>query len=330
MGTGRKIAILGDGAWGTALGLVLCDNGHDVTIWGPFPEQIEAIRNLRENREFLPDVQIPDRIKWSADRAVAAGADVVVFAIPTRFAREVLSSFTGIVRRDTVVVSVSKGLDASTHRRMSQLIAEVWGGSPVALSGPSHAEEVARRIPTAVTAACVDHDKAVEVQRLFSNAAFRVYTSSDIVGVELGGVLKNVIAVAVGVCDGLGFGSNTRAALMTRGLAEIARLGESLGAQASTFSGLSGMGDLIVTCTSKLSRNWKVGEKIGRGEPVSSVLGSTRQAIEGAWNCSAALALARECGVEMPVTAEVHAVLHEGKSPLEAVRSLMMRDVKPE
>ncbi len=329
--TGRCVTILGDGAWGTALGLVLHANGHSVTIWSPFPKQAEAIRDLRENREFLPDVKLPEAIAWSADRSVVESADAVVFAIPTRFARETLASFKGMAPAAAAVVSVSKGLDSESHRRMSQLIEEVWGvRSVVALSGPSHAEEVARRVPTAVTAACGDHERAVEAQRLFSNSVFRVYTSNDVVGVELGGVLKNVIAVAVGVCDGLGFGSNTRAALMTRGLAEIARLGCAMGAQAATFSGLSGMGDLIVTCTSRLSRNWKVGEKIGRGEPVATVLGSTRLAIEGAWNCAAALALARECRVEMPVAAEVHAVLHEGKAPLEAVRSLMMRDVKPE
>lgn len=328
---GRKVTILGDGAWGTALGLVLHANGHRVTVWGPFPEQIETIRGCGENREFLPDVQLPETISWSADRSVVESADAIVFAIPTRFARDTLALFKGKVPAGAGVVSVSKGLDSATHRRMSQLIEEVWGIRAVAaLSGPSHAEEVARRVPTAVTVACGEHARAVEVQRLFTNSAFRVYTSSDVVGVELGGVMKNVIAVAVGVCDGLGFGSNTRAALMTRGLAEIARLGCAMGARTATFSGLSGMGDLIVTCTSRLSRNWKVGERIGRGEPVAGVLGSTRQAIEGAWNCAAALALAHECKVEMPVTTEVHAVLHEGKEPLEAVRSLMMRDVRPE
>jgi glycerol-3-phosphate dehydrogenase (NAD(P)+) len=323
--------ILGDGAWGTALGLVLHDNGHSVTIWGPFPEQIESIRSSRENREFLPGVAIPEAVSWTSDRKAAGDADAIVFAVPTRFAAGVLSSFRGVVRSGADVVSVSKGLDAATHSRMTQIIEAEWGiRAAVALSGPSHAEEVARRVPTAVTVACADASRAVSVQRLFANSSFRVYTSCDVTGVELGGVLKNVIAVAVGVCDGLGFGSNTRAALMTRGLAEIARLGCAMGAQPATFAGLSGMGDLIVTCTSRLSRNWKVGERIGRGEPVESVLGSTRQAIEGAWNCTAALALAGERGVEMPVTAEVDAVLHRGKAPLDAVRSLMMRDVRPE
>jgi glycerol-3-phosphate dehydrogenase (NAD(P)+) len=302
-----------------------------VTIWGPFREQIEAISRARENREFLPDVPIPEAVAWTSDRTAASGADAVVFAVPTRFAAGVLASFKGIVKPGADVVSVSKGLDQATHRRMTQIIEEEWGiRSAVVLSGPSHAEEVARRVPTAVTVACAETVRAVSVQKLFANSSFRVYTSADVVGVELGGVLKNVIAVAVGVCDGLGFGSNTRAALMTRGLAEIARLGCAMGAQAATFAGLSGMGDLIVTCTSRLSRNWKVGERIGRGEPVEGVLGSTRQAIEGAWNCAAALALAEERGVEMPVTAQVDAVLHRGKAPLDAVRSLMTRDVRPE
>lgn len=328
---GRKVVILGDGAWGTALALVLRSNGHDVAVWGPFREQVETIARTRENREFLPGVSIPGEIRWTSDIAVVSGSDAVVFAVPTRFARAVLTSFKGLVPSGADVVSVSKGLDAASHHRMSQVIESEWGIRHVAaLSGPSHAEEVAVRVPTAVTVACADSSRAVSLQKLFANTSFRVYTSADVVGVEFGGVLKNVIAVAVGVCDGLGFGSNTRAALMTRGLAEIARLGCAMGAQPATFAGLSGMGDLIVTCTSRLSRNWKVGERIGRGEPVAAVLGSTRQAIEGAWNCSAALALARDRGVDMPVTAEVYAVLHEGKTPLDAVRSLMLRDVKPE
>jgi glycerol-3-phosphate dehydrogenase (NAD(P)+) len=327
----QRVFVVGDGAWGTALALVLHANGHRVSVWGYLPEQVDTIRRLRENREFLPGVQLPEEVRWTSDASDAGTADVVVLAAPTRFMRGVLQGFRGHVRPDARFVSVAKGLDPSTLQRMSVLAGEVLGLGPVAaLSGPSHAEEVARRVPTAVTVACSDAATAVHLQRMFSNAFFRVYTSADVVGVELGGTLKNVIAVGVGVSDGLGFGSNTRAALMTRGLAEMTRLGCAMGSSPATFAGLSGMGDLIVTCTSRLSRNWKVGERIGRGEAVEAVLGSTRQAVEGVWNCAAALRLAATCGVQMPVTVEVNAVLQGGKTPLDAVRSLMLRDVKPE
>lgn len=323
---------MGDGGWGTALALVLHENGHAVTVWGPFPDQVVAIREAGENRLFLPGVPLPQAIRWTADRKEAVeGADVVVLASPTKFMRQVLEGFAGLLPPDARVVSVAKGLDPRTHQRMTEVAESVLGRRSVAaLSGPSHAEEVARRVPTAVTIACRAAAVAGELQRLFTNPFFRVYTTEDVIGVELGGSLKNVIAVAVGVSDGIGFGHNTRAALITRGLVEIMRLGRALGASPSTFSGLSGMGDLIVTCTSRLSRNWSVGHRIGRGESVASVVGGSRMAIEGVWNCSTALAVARERNIQVPVTAEVHAVLHEGKSPRDAVKSLMMRDLKPE
>jgi glycerol-3-phosphate dehydrogenase (NAD(P)+) len=327
-----RVAVLGDGGWGSALALVLNENKHDVTVWCPFPEQVEAIRAARENRAFLPGVPLPESIRWTADRkAAVSGADVVVLASPTKFMRPVLESFAGLISEGARLVSVAKGLDPKTHQRMTEVAESVLGRRAVAaLSGPSHAEEVARRVPTAVTVACRDNAVARDLQKLFTNGFFRVYTSDDVIGAELGGMLKNVIAVAVGVSDGIGFGNNTRAALITRGLAEIMRLGCALGARRETFSGLSGMGDLIVTCTSRLSRNWSVGYRVGQGESVESVVGGSKLAIEGVWNCATAVAVARERNVEVPVSAEVYAILNEGKSPRDAVKSLMMRDLKPE
>lgn len=328
----KKVAIIGNGGWGTALGLVCSENGHDVTIWGPFPDEIASIVRERRNTLFLPDVPIPDGISWTADRKQAVqAADFVVLAVPTRYFRPVLESFANVVPSSSLLVTVAKGLDTDSHERMSSVTADILGHAPVAaLSGPSHAEEVARGIPTAVTVACEDVERGIAFQDLFSNAHFRIYTSDDVVGVELGGALKNVIAIAVGVSDGLGFGDNTRAALITRGLAEMTRLGTALGASPATFAGLSGMGDLIVTCTSKLSRNRAVGERIGRGEKVDDIIAGMKQAVEGVWNSACASALAREHNIDMPVTAEVRAIIHEGKDPRDAVSSLLSRSVKPE
>lgn len=328
----RKIAIIGDGGWGTALALVLNGNGHKVAAWGPFPEHIRSVVENRENREFLPGIALPPGIEWTADRKGAVnGADVVVLAVPSRFYSDVVSSFAGLIPDSCRLVNVAKGLDENTHERMSRVAERLLALGPVAvLSGPSHAEEVARGIPTALVMACSDPTVGEELQTLFAGSRFRVYTSDDVLGVELGGTLKNVIAIAVGVSDGLGFGDNTRAALITRGLAEITRLGVALGARPTTFAGLSGMGDLIVTCTSRHSRNRGVGERIGRGETVDAILGSTAQATEGIWNCAAARSMARELAVEVPITEEVYAIVHEGKSPASAVASLLEREARPE
>jgi len=328
----EKIAILGDGGWGTALSLVLQRNGHAVTVWGPFPEQIERTRAHRENLSFLPGVELPADISWTADRRAAVdGAELAVLAIPTKYFREVAGSFASLLPPSCGLLSVAKGLDGDTHRRMTQIAEEILGHAPVAaMSGPSHAEEVARTIPTAVVAASKDPDYTRRLQRLFTNSSFRVYSSLDVAGVELGGALKNVIAIAVGASDGLGLGDNTRAALITRGLAEITRLGVALGAGQATFAGLSGMGDLIVTCTSRLSRNRGVGERLGRGESIDAILESTNQAVEGVWNCTNVRDVARDRGVEMPITEEVCAVVHECRDPKDAVTALMSRDIKAE
>ncbi|NQU39249.1 MAG: NAD(P)-dependent glycerol-3-phosphate dehydrogenase [Lentisphaerae bacterium] len=328
----RRISVIGDGGWGTALALVLEGNGHEVTVWGPFEEGVAPIRDRRENQTYLPGIALPDTLEWTADRSAAArDCDIAVLAMPTRYFRPVLESFKGLFGADCHFVSVAKGLDKQTHERMSVVAQSVLETPHVAaLSGPSHAEEVARGIPTAVVMASKEHALSVELQQVFAAPLFRVYSADDVVGVELGGALKNVIALGVGMADGLGFGDNTRAALITRGLAEMTRLGSAMGANPATFSGLSGMGDLIVTCTSQHSRNRGVGERIGRGEPIDEIMDGFKQAVEGVWNCATAVELADALGVDVPVTREVHAIVHQGKPPLDGVRDLLERDLKRE
>ncbi len=326
------IAIIGDGGWGTALALTLRGNGHRVRVWGPFPEYLAELRARRENFKFLPGVPLPEDIEWTADEgAVAAGAEIVVLAVPSHFFRPVVSRFAPLIPAASLVISVTKGLDEQTRQRMTEVAGEVLRHGPVAaLSGPSLAAEVARGVPAAVTIACADHVRARALQAAFNGKSFRVYTSDDVIGVELGGALKNVIAIAAGVCDGIGLGDNAKAALITRGLAEIARLGAALGAQPATFAGLSGMGDLVVTCMSQLSRNRTVGERLGRGETIAQIRASMVQVAEGVWTCETARQLALERGVEVPITAEVCAVIHHGKPPRAAVLALMSRDPKKE
>lgn len=328
----KTITILGDGGWGTALALLLSNNGHRVRVWGPFPEYLARIRSEGENPLYLPGVKLSPALEWLSDPAEAvADAALVVLAIPSHFFRSTLKTFSRLLPAGVGVLSVSKGLDADTRLRLSEVARELLGPRPVAvLSGPSHAEEVARSVPTAVVAASGNAAFAQEIQRTFLNPLFRVYTSDDVIGVELGGAFKNVIALAVGASDGIGFGDNTRAALITRGLAEISRLGCALGAHPETFAGLSGIGDLIVTCTSRWSRNRSVGERLGRGETMPQIMAGMKQVAEGVWNCGIARALAREKNVAAPITDEVYALVHEGKDPRRAVKALMSRDARPE
>jgi glycerol-3-phosphate dehydrogenase (NAD(P)+) len=328
----QKVAVIGDGGWGTALGLVLHQNGHAVTMWGPFSENIEAARQTCRNETYLPGIELPADMQWTTDGAEAVrDAAAVVIAVPTQFYRDVVASFRGLIAPGTHIVSVAKGLDRDTHKTMTGVAEELLGfDSVAALSGPSHAEEVALGIPTAVVIASRDESQAADLQRLFSGGTFRVYTTTDVLGVQLGGALKNVIAIAVGISDGLGFGDNTRAALITRGLAEMTRLGTGMGCHPATFSGLSGMGDLIVTCTSQHSRNRGVGERLGRGETIQDIMASMKQVAEGVWNCSNARALGNSQGVELPITEEVYTILHNNHSPMEAVKDLMGRDVRAE
>ena len=327
-----RITIVGDGGWGTALGLLLRQYGRDVTVWGPFADYVNEVRQRRENARFMPGVGLPPEIRWTADPAEAcAGAGMAVLAVPSPFFADVCRRFCGVLPADVPVVSVTKGLDPATHRRMSAIAAAALGARRVAvLSGPSLAGEVARGLPTAVVAAAADEALAVQVQRLFSGPRFRVYTSTDPVGVELGGVVKNVIAIAAGVSDGLGFGDNTRAALITRRLAEMTRLACSLGARAETLSGLSCMGDLIVTCNSRQSRNRGVGERLGRGEKLGDILSGMRMVAEGVPNCRLVVDLAAEHGIDVPISAQVCAICHGGQDPQQALISLMGRESKPE
>lgn len=326
-----KTAVIGDGGWGTALAMVLGRNGHDVTVWGPFPEQLEQIKADGENTTYLPGVPVPASIRWTSDHAEAVkGCGLVVLVVPSRFYRPVVEAFKPFIPDNALIVSATKGLDEETHERMSEVAEHVLDRPVAVLSGPSHAEEVARGIPCAVAIAARDHAIAEQIQQLFNNDMFRVYTLDDVVGVELGGALKNVIAIAAGISDGMGFGDNAKAALMTRGMAEITRLGVALGAQPETFSGLSGIGDLMVTCMSRHSRNRGVGERLGKGETLEDIMAGMKMVAEGVWNCRAAKVLADELGVPVPITEQVDAVVHDGKDPRQAVMDLMSRAPRPE
>ncbi len=327
----QNISIIGDGGWGTALGLHLHRQGHRVRLWGPFPDIIGKIQTGGENQLYLPGIKLPPDLTWTSDPdAAAADAGLMVLAVPSKFCRSAFARFRGRLPDGCPLLSVSKGLDAETGRRLTELAAEFFPNHPLAaLSGPSLADEVARQMPTAVVIAGPD-PLARRLQKVFMGPRFRVYTSGDITGVELGGALKNVIALAVGAGDGLGFGDNTRAALITRGLVEITRLGCALGARRETFAGLSGMGDLIVTCTSRLSRNRMVGERLGKGEILQQITGGMAQVAEGITTCATAQRLGREHHVRTPIIDEVHALIHGKTTPVEAVRSLLERDARPE
>lgn len=327
-----KIAVIGDGGWGTANALLLCGYGHDVTIWGAFPDYIEEMRKTRRNDKFLKGVTLPAELQLTSDREMAVkGADVVVLAPPSKYFSSVVSGFKGLITKDMLVVSITKGLCEKTNRRMTDLGSEILGVGPiVALAGPTHAEEVSRGIPTAIVAACEDEEKAKRVQTIWSGPLFRVYTSPDPVGVEIGGAVKNVIAIAVGCSDGMGFGDNTRAALITRGLAEMKRFVLAYGGKPETLSGLAGTGDLIVTCTSVHSRNHSVGERLGKGDKIGDILDSMHMVAEGVWNSKVVHSLSRKLGVEMPICDLVYALCHEGFDARKAVEAIMNRELKSE
>ena len=327
-----KIAVIGDGGWGTANALLLAGYGHDVTVWGAFPDYIEECRRTRRNEKFLKGVTLPDALKLTADREEAVkGAEVVVLAPPSTYFTSVVGSFKGLITPEMLVVSITKGLCEKTNRRMTDLGAEILGTGPlVALAGPTHAEEVARGVPTAIVAACEDPEKAKRVQAIWSGPLFRVYTSADPVGVEIGGAVKNVLAIAVGCSDGMGFGDNTRAALITRGLVEMKRFVLAYGGQPETLSGLAGIGDLIVTCTSRHSRTHSVGERIGQGEKIGDILGSMQMVAEGVWNSKVVHEIAARLGVDMPICELVYKVCYEDFPAKEAVAAIMGRELKSE
>ena len=332
MARAERVAVLGDGGWGTAAALVLCEAGARVTMWGHDPAYLARMGTERENALFLPGTPLPDALSFEADLAAATrDADLVLVAIPTVYLRGALAGHEGAIPEGVGVVSLTKGIEQKTLERPTEMITELLGTPRVAvLSGPSHAEEVARRCPTTVVVSSRDHDLAVLAQSALMTPSFRVYTSEDPVGVELGGALKNVIALAAGAVTGLGLGDNAMAALMTRGLAEMTRLGVALGANARTFAGLSGMGDLIVTCSSEHGRNRRVGIQIGQGRKLDAILSETNQVAEGVNTAASARALARRVGVEMPIVEAVYDVLYGGKDPRAAVTELMTRDPKRE
>ncbi len=327
-----RIAIIGDGGWGTALALHLERSGRRVRVWSPFPEAVERLRRARENTPFLPGVPLPESLEWTADcEAAVAGAEGIVLAVPSKFCGAVYAAFADAVRRGAArLLSASKGLDPVSGRRLTELAGAVFGRPAAALSGPTLAEEVARGLPAAAVLAGECPADVAAWQAALNGPRFRVYTSDDTAGVELGGALKNVMALAAGASDGLGFGENARAALITRGLAEMTRLGAALGARAETFAGLSGMGDLVVTCNSRASRNHQVGERLGRGEPLAAILGGMRQVAEGVTTGARARDLARARGVRAPIIEAVAAVLYDGQPPAEAVEALLRRAARPE
>ena len=327
-----KIAVIGDGGWGTANALLLAGYGHDVALWGAFPEYIDEMKRTRRNDRFLKGVEIPASIRLASDRREAVeGAEVVVLAPPSKYFTSVVSGFKGLVSPGTLVVSITKGLCEKTNRRMTELGEEILGTGPiVALAGPTHAEEVARGITAAIVAACVDEARAKRVQEIWSGPLFRVYTSTDPVGVEIGGAVKIVLAIAVGCSDGMGYGDNTRAALITRGLVEMKRFVLAYGGAPETLSGLAGIGDLIVTCTSVHSRNHSVGERLGKGEKIESILGSMQMVAEGVWNSKVVHEIARRLGVDMPICELVYALCYKGFDAKQASAAMMSRSLKAE
>lgn len=325
-----RIAILGSGAWGTALALVAADAGHDVLMWAREELVVREI-NEHHTNPYLANVVLPERVTATTSMEECAGCPLIVIAIPTQYIRPTLRQNIDILN-GAILVDVSKGVEQGTHLRVSEILDDL-GAEPsayVVLSGPSHAEEVGRRIPTTVVAASRSTDAADLVQDIFNTDVFRVYTSGDVVGVEICGAMKNVIAIAAGMVDGLGMGDNTKAALITRGLAEIARFGCAMGAEKSTFYGLAGLGDLVVTCDSKHSRNRFVGEQLGRGRTLEEVLGNMSAVAEGVPTTRAIMEIATERSIELPITEKVHQIMFDGLDPRTALNELMTRPVRCE
>lgn len=330
----KKITVLGGGSWGTALGILLGKKGFEVTIFEYLKENVELIEKFKENIKFLPGVKIPANVAFTYELDEAIGeTEAIILALPSHTVSDVLGEVSKILKREPLFVIATKGIETSTLQRMSELAGSrlpYLKEDVVVLSGPSFAYEVSRDVPTAVVAASKNKEKAELAQELLVTPSFRVYTNPDVIGVELGGSLKNVLAIACGISDGLGFGDNTKAALMTRGLAEIIRLGLVLGARKETFAGLSGMGDLIATCTSGHSRNRHLGEMIGYGKSLEEALGEMIMVAEGVKTTEAAVKLGKKLKVELPITEKVYEVLFKGEDPLNAVKNLMLRRARAE
>ena len=320
-----NICVLGAGGWGTALAVMANRQGHNVTLWSPFAEEVETIRRHGQHIKLLPNIAVLPSIELTTDVTCAVKADLVIFAVPSFAIAQTAKQLCPHITKETVIANAGKGLEENTFCRFTEVIKrEIPLSVPVALSGPSHAEEVGRSIPTVLVSASQDIKAAQKVQSILTNPSFRIYTSNDVIGVELGGALKNVIALAAGICDGLDMGDNTKAALMTRGLAEIARLGASMGADLETFAGLSGMGDLIVTCGSMHSRNRRAGILIGQGvKPKDAV--QKVGTVEGFFAAKTAFVLSQRQGVEMPITEACYRICYKGLSPKRAVDVLMQR-----
>lgn len=328
----KKIAILGDGAWGTTLAIHLAKKGYGVSLWGAFKENIELAQKARENKRFLPGYPLQRNIALFHDMQVAvAGADLIVLATPSEFLENTLIQLKKTSPKTNLYLSIVKGINPKTFERMSEMILRYMGSVSLAvLSGPTIASEVAAGIATTAVVACRNPKVALEMQRLINSDTFRIYTNHDMIGVEVGGSVKNVIALACGMCDGLGLGTNAKAAIVTRGLAEMVRLGQSLGAKTETFYGLTGLGDLTTTCFSPQSRNRTVGQQLGQGQSLKKIMGSMNQVAEGVITAKAVYLLSKKTKVSMPIVEQVYHIIYKGKNPRKAMNDLMTRSIKPE
>ena len=326
------ISVIGAGSWGIALAVLLHKNGHKVTVWSVIEEEIAMLKREHEHKDKLPGVRLPEDMEFTTDLEYAVrGRDTLVLAVPSPFTRSTSRSMKEYAAQGQIIVNVAKGIEEKTLMTLSQIIEEEIPQAEVAvLSGPSHAEEVGRGIPTTIVVGAKEKKTAEYLQNLFMNEVFRVYISPDVLGIELGAALKNVVALAAGIADGLGYGDNTKAALITRGITEISRLGTAMGGRAETFSGLTGIGDLIVTCASMHSRNRRAGILIGKGYTMEVAMEEVKMVVEGVYSAKAAMALAKKYGVQLPIIEQVNAVLFDGKAADEAVKDLMLRDKKIE
>lgn len=327
-----KISIIGAGSWGTALAWLLHNNGHEVRVWSIVEEEIEMLRTKREHEQKLPGVKLPEDMEFTTDlKGSLTDRDLVVLAVPSPFTRSTSQKMASFVKEGQIIVNVAKGIEEATLMLLSEIIEqEIPQANVAVLSGPSHAEEVGKGLPTTCVAGAKTKETAEYVQNIFMSPVFRVYTSPDVLGIELGAALKNVIALAAGTADGLGYGDNTKAALITRGIAEISRLGIAMGARAETFFGLSGIGDLIVTCASVHSRNRRAGYLMGKGYTMQQAMDEVKMIVEGVYSAKAALALSKKYNVDMPIIVEVNQVLFGGKPAAQAVSDLMLRDKREE
>ncbi len=327
----NKIAVIGAGSWGTTLACLLAGNGQDVTLWVFEKDLAERTRNTRVNDVYLPGYTIPDNLKVSENlEETLQDAEYIVSVVPSQHTRAVFKPVVNSIHKDAVIISASKGIETGTLLSVSEIFKEIAGKNSAVISGPSFAKEVIEKKPTAVTVASANKEEGLRLQKLFSNTYFRVYKNSDIIGAEMGGALKNVMAIASGISDGLGLGSSSRAALITRGLVEMTRLGVVMGAHEKTFGGLSGLGDLVLTCTGTLSRNYTVGFRLGKGEKLDGIISSMKMVAEGVATSESAYGLARKHNVDMPIIEQIYKVIKEDKGPMDAVRELMTRNLKSE